>query len=84
MIRVDDIEILFEEVKTMMSEMMKQCCGADGKPDFDKMKQFMANCEKEGFGGKEIAMMKQFCGQEGMPDMEKMKELMEKCGCQVS
>jgi len=84
MIRVGDIEILFEEVRTMMSEMMKQCCGIDGKPDFEKMKQFMPNCGKEGFGGKEIAMMKQFCGQEGMPNMEKMKELMEKCGCQVS
>ena len=80
---MDDIEILFEEVSAIMSEMMKQCCGEDGKPDFDKMKHFMANCGKEGFGGKEIAMMKQFCGQEGMPDMEKMKELMEKCGCQV-
>jgi hypothetical protein len=21
--------------------MMKQCCGEDGKPDFDRMKQFM-------------------------------------------
>ena len=48
------------------------------------MKQFMAGCGKQEFGGKEVAMMKQFCGQEGMPNMEKMKELMEKCGCQVS
>lgn len=83
MIRVGDIEILFEEVRTMMSEMMKQCCGTDGKPDFEKMNQFMANFGKGGFGGKEIAMMKQFCSQEGMPDMEKTIELMEKCGCQV-
>jgi hypothetical protein len=63
--------------------MMKQCCATDGKPDFDKMKQFMTDCEKKGFRDEEIAMMKQFCGHEGMPDMEKMKELMEKCGCQV-
>ena len=68
----------------MMSEMMKQCCGTDGKPDFDKMKQFMAGCGKQEFGGKEIGMMKQFCGQEAMPNMEKMKELMEKFGCHLS
>ena len=68
----------------MMSEMMKQCCGTDGKPDFEKMKQFMTGCEKQELGDEEIAMMKQFCGHEGMPNMGKMKELMEKCGCQVS
>jgi len=65
----------------MVQEMMKQCCGAEGKPDFDKMKQFMAHCGKQEFGDDEIAMMKQFCGEEGMPDMAKMKDLMEKCGC---
>lgn len=68
----------------MMNEMMKQCCGTDGKPDFAKMKQFMAGCEIKEFGDEEIAMMKQFCAHERMPNMEKMKELMEKCGCQVS
>jgi hypothetical protein len=30
----------------MMSEMMKQCCGDDGMPDFEKMKQFMEQCGK--------------------------------------
>jgi hypothetical protein len=28
----------------MMQEMMKQCCGEGGMPDFDKMKQFMEKC----------------------------------------
>lgn len=69
------------EVNVMMSEMMKQCCSAEGKPDFDKMKHFMEQCGKHEFNDKEVDMMKGFCGQEGMPDMAKMKELMEKCGC---
>ena len=68
----------------MMQEMIKQCCGATGKPDFEKMKQFMEHCGKQEFSDDEVAMMKQFCSQEGMPDMAKMKELMEKCGCQFS
>jgi hypothetical protein len=67
----------------MMSEMMKHCCGDDGKPDFEKMKQFMAQCGKDSFGEAEIAMMKQFCYQAGMPDFDKMREMMEKCGCRV-
>lgn len=25
----------------MMSDMMKQCCGDDGKSDFDRMKEMM-------------------------------------------
>ncbi|MFQ6022632.1 MAG: hypothetical protein ACE5NW_07920 [Acidiferrobacterales bacterium] len=68
----------------MMHEMMKQCCTAEGKPDFEKMKQFMESCGKKEFSEDETAMMKQFCGQEGMPDVEKMKQMMEKCGCHVS
>lgn len=65
-----------------MNEMMNQCCGSNGKPDFEKMKQFMAHCGKAEFSEEHLAMMKQFCGQEGMPNMERMKALMEKCGCQ--
>jgi hypothetical protein len=65
----------------MTDEMMRQCCGAEGKPDFDKMKQFMARCGKQEFGDAEIAMMKKFCGQNRMPDMAKMKDLMAACGC---
>ena len=65
----------------MMEEMMKQCCGEGGKPDFEKMKQFMEKCGKEGFSEEEIAMMKGMCGQEGMPDFERMKQFMENCGC---
>ncbi len=67
----------------MMQEMMKQCCGAEGKPDFDKMKQFMEHCGKQEFSDNEIAMMKQCCSQEGMPDMAKMKQMMESCGCHM-
>jgi hypothetical protein len=68
----------------MMPDMMKQCCGEDGKPNFEKMKQFMKNCGKEQFSDDEMKMMKQFCGSEGMPDPEKMKAFMEKCSCNVA
>ena len=55
-----------------MNEMMEQCCGGDGKPDFDMMKQFMEHCGKEEFSEEQIAKMKEFCSQEGKPDMTKM------------
>ncbi len=67
-----------------MNEMMEQCCGGDGKPDFDMMKQFMEHCGKEEVSEEQIAMMRGFCDQEGKPDMTKMMELMEKCGCKPS
>ncbi len=65
-----------------MNEMMEQCCGADGKPNFDMMKQFMSHCGKSDFTEDDIGMMKQFCG-EGMTDMSKMMEMMKSCDCQV-
>ncbi len=64
-----------------MNEMMEQCCGSNGIPDFGMMKQFMERCGKEEVSEEHIARMKQFCGQEGMPVMKKMMEFMEKCGC---
>jgi hypothetical protein len=67
----------------MMNEMMKRCCGEEGIPDFEKMKQFMESCGKKQFGEEEIRMMKECCGKEGIPDVEKMKELMGKCGCHL-
>jgi hypothetical protein len=67
----------------MMSEMMKQCCGTDGMPNFEKMKQFMEQCGKTEFNEEHIAMMKEFCAGESMPDFGKMKAMMEKCGCHV-
>ena len=67
----------------MMQDMLKQCCGENGMPDFEKMKQFMEQCGKEGFSEEHIAMMKQFCAGKEMPDIEKMKEIMEKCGCKT-
>lgn len=68
----------------MMNEMMTQCCGEEGRADFEKMKKFMEHCGKQQFSDDEIAMMKRFCGQEGMPEVEKMKQLMEKCGYRMS
>lgn len=64
-----------------MGEMMKECCGEDGMPDFEKMKGFMEKCGKAEFTDDELKMMRQFCEQTGKPDIEKMKQLMEKCGC---
>lgn len=68
----------------MMNEMMKQCCDEHGKPDFDKMKQFMEGCGMQGFSDDQIAMMKEICSGKGMPNMAKMKEMMDKCGCRPS
>jgi len=47
----------------MKAEMMKQCCGAEGNPDFGKIKQFMKGCGKHEFSDENISMMKGFCGQ---------------------
>lgn len=67
----------------MMEETMTECCGPEGKPDFERMKKFMEECGKTQFGAEEVQMMKECVAQEGMPDIEKMKNLMEKCGCRV-
>jgi len=68
----------------MMEEMMKQCCTEDGKPNFEKMMQFAAQCGKQQSGDNKTAMMKQCCAQEGMPEIANMKQMMEKCGCKGS
>lgn len=68
----------------MMKQMMKKCCGEGGKPDAEKMKQFMVSCGKKDFSEAEMEMMKQFCCKDGGPDPKAMKAMMEKCGCQVS
>ena len=67
----------------MMQDMMNKCCGEDGMPDFEKMKQFMEHCGKEEFNEDQIKMMKQFCAEKVMPVMKEMMEMMEKCGCNV-
>ncbi len=64
-----------------MEEMIKQCCGEGGKPDPEKMKQFMENFGKKEFSEAQMKMIKQFCGGEGKPNPQEMKALMEKCGC---
>lgn len=65
----------------MMNDMMKECCGKNGMPDFEKMKSFMEKCGKKEFNGDEIKMMQQFCSQDSKPDAERMKQFMENCGC---
>lgn len=44
----------------MMRDMMKQCCGTNGKPDFDHMKEFMGQCGKGEFTDDDFEMMKVF------------------------
>jgi len=78
------MDSIVKESLTMMTEMMEQCCTTDGKPDFEKMKQFMEHCGKQGFSEEDKSMMKQFCGQEETPNAEKMQQPMEKCGCHVT
>lgn len=68
----------------MMQDMMKQCCDASGKPDFEHMMKFMEQCGKGEFTAKDIQMMKDFCAQGGQPQPEEMKQFMEKCGCHVT
>ena len=67
----------------MMEEMMKQCCGEAGKPDFEEIKKFMESCGKMQFSEDEIATMKGMCGGEEPPGPEKMKQFMERCGCRL-
>ncbi len=68
----------------MMQDMMKQCCGEDGMPNFEKIKQFMEQCGKEEFSEDQVKIMKQFCSEKDIPMMQEMMEMMEKCGCKVS
>ena len=67
-----------------MNEVMEQCCGGDGKPNFDMMKQFMEYCGKCEFSDADLQTMKQFCSEDNKPDMGKMKQMMELCGCHPS
>ncbi len=66
-----------------MEEMMKHCCGEGGKPDPEKMKQFMESFGKKDFGETQMEMIKQFCCGEGKPNPQEMKAVMEKCGCSL-
>ena len=71
-----------------MQEMMKQCCGADGTPDPEKMKQFfgrirkfMDKFSKQEFVDEDFVEMQEFCEQLGMPEsggrMIKMLQMRE-------
>jgi hypothetical protein len=74
-------EEVLRTMSEMMSQMMKECCGEDGTPNFEKMKGFMQLLGKTDFSDAESEMLRKFCSQSGKPDAEKMKQLMEKCGC---
>ncbi len=64
-----------------MEEMMKQCCGEGGKPDPEKMKQFMQSFGKKEFSEAQMEMIHEFCCGEGKADPQELKALMGKCGC---
>ena len=64
-----------------MEEMMKHCCGEGGKPDPEKMKQFMESFGKKEFSEAQMEMIHEFCCGEGKRNPQEMKALMEKCGC---
>ena len=64
-----------------MEEMMKHCCGEGGKPDPEKMKQFMEGFGKKEFSEAQMEIIKEFCCGEGKPNPQAMKAVMEKCGC---
>jgi hypothetical protein len=64
-----------------MEEMMRQCCGEGGKPDPEKMKQFMGSFGKKEFSEAQMKMIHEFCCGEGKPGPQEMNALMEKCGC---
>ena len=64
-----------------MEEMMKHCCGEGGKPDPEKMKQFMESFGKKEFSEAQMEMIHGFCCGESKPNPQEMKALMEKCGC---
>jgi hypothetical protein len=70
-----------ETMSDMMQMMMKECCGEDGMPDFEKMKGFMQKCGKAEFTEDEMKIMRQFCSQRDMPNAEKMKQFIQKFGC---
>lgn len=65
---------------TTESEMMSQCCGADGTFDFEHMRAFMGRCGKVEFTDAEIAAMRRFCS-DHREMCEKMKLFMKSCGC---
>jgi hypothetical protein len=65
---------------TTDSDMMSQCCGGEGKFDFDKMKAFMERCGKKAFTTGEIEEMKQICCDHAA-FCDKMMQFMKSCGC---
>lgn len=68
----------------MKSDMMQQCCGKDGMPNFEMMKDFMEQQGKKVFSEDDLTRMKKFCTQMDKSDTDcekKMKQMMVLCGC---
>jgi hypothetical protein len=65
---------------TIESEMMSQCCGAEGKFDVEKMKAFMQRFGKMEFTDDQIAKMKELCREQG-DICDEMVKFMRGCGC---
>jgi len=77
-------------INEMINEMMAECCGEDGKPDLNRIKEFMEKCDKQEFTEHELAMMcqstrfnveKSIYGSEGRPGEKQMKQLFGDCNC---
>jgi hypothetical protein len=64
-----------------MEEMMKQCCGEGGKPDPEKMKQFMEGFGKKEFSEAQMEMIHEFCCGGAKVEPQAINALMEKCEC---
>ena len=67
----------------MMDEMMKQCCGPDGRADVERLKAFMERCGKKEFSIEEFQLMEEFCARDKAPDAAQMRELMDNCRCHI-
>jgi len=57
-----------------MNEMMKLCCSQDGKPNFEKIKQFMEHCWTQKPAEKESPDSRECSTQEDATGVEKQKE----------
>ncbi|MEH6578863.1 MAG: hypothetical protein V7731_17515 [Amphritea sp.] len=68
----------------MKKNMIKQCCDASGKPDYEHIKEFMEQCGKTEFTDEDIKRMKDCCAQRGQLDPEQIKQCLQKCGYLVA
>ena len=73
--------VMSARMSKVMQWMTKRCCDQTGKPNFERMQDFMERCGKHGFSDEEVSTMHQFCADEDKADFDKMMAFMEKCGC---